>query len=90
MIRSQAGKPQVEVYWNGEDGAAVTVTAVSRNTGCSARSTLAVGYVSLPEVWLDLPETVGYCIDSLVLNRAWPLGGAFVSEGDTIHALGFM
>lgn len=89
MIRSQAGKPQVEVYWNGEDGAAVTVTAVSRNTGCSARSTLAVGYVSLPEVWLDLPETVGYCIDSLVLNRAWPLGGAFVSEGDTIHALGF-
>lgn len=88
-IRSLSAKRQIEVMWNGVGNASVSVVATSLITKCSNRVTKNVRYVPLPEVWLDLPEKVGYCIDSLVLNHVWPLGGKFVSEGDTVTSVKF-
>lgn len=88
-ITSLNARQNVDITWNGNGNASVSVTAISSLTGCKNTKTKDIRYVALPEVWLDLPEKVGYCIDSLVLNRVWPMGGKFVSEGDTVTALEF-
>lgn len=88
-ITSLNAGQNVDITWKGNGNAVVSVTAISRLTGCRNTKTKDIRYVALPQVWLDLPDKVGYCIDSLLLNRVWPLGGKFVSEGDTVTALEF-
>lgn len=88
-ITSLNAGQDVDITWKGNGDASVSVTAISGLTGCRNTKTKDIRYVALPQVWLDLPDKVGYCIDSLVLNRVWPMGGKFVSEGDTVTALEF-
>lgn len=89
IVTPAPGGQKAEVLWDGSGEAQVEILVTSLTTGCVNRVEKEIRYVALPEIWLDLPDKVGYCIDSLVLNKVWPLGGHFVWRGDTVTSLVF-
>lgn len=89
VVNSVAGGQKAEVLWSGSGEGQVEVVVTAMTTGCRRVLEKKIHYVALPEIWLDLPDKVGYCIDSLTLDRVWPLGGHFVWQGDTVTSLAF-
>lgn len=71
----------VRVAWDGQGDGIVALNATSSETGCSIRIAYPVEYFPLPEVALALPDTVGNCIDSLVLDQGYPWGGYYLVDG---------
>lgn len=69
------------VRWDDEAEGQLTLKLTSLTTGCRDSVTEKVAYLPVPEVYLDEPSYVGYCRDTLVLERAYPWGGVFTVNG---------
>lgn len=80
----------VRVTWNGQGEGVVMLNVSSSETGCGAHVARAVEYFPLPEVALSLPDTVGNCIDSLVLDRGYPWEGYYLVDGIRDSAIHFI
>lgn len=81
VIGGKADLPEVAVSWGGEGESSVAVHVLSSVTGCGLRMEKAIEYYPLPEVTLELPDTVGYCTDSLILDGGYPSGGYYLVNG---------
>lgn len=88
-ILGQADLAGVQAEWKGEGEGHLTVDVLSSETGCVLRTGNAVEYYSLPEVTLVLPDTVGFCTDSLVLDQGYPSGGTYLLEGGPVKVIRF-
>lgn len=69
------------VRWDDEAEGQLTLKLTSLTTGCRDSVTEKVTYLPVPEVYVDEPSYVGYCRDTLVLERAYPWGGVFTVNG---------
>lgn len=81
VIDGRVDLSRVKIVWNGEDESMVSLNAISSETGCDVRIEKRVEYYPLPEVTLVLPDTVGNCLDSLVLDQGYPRGGYYLVNG---------
>lgn len=89
LIPGLSDLAEVQVKWNGEGESRIAVNIISSETGCALRKENNIEYYPLPEVTLVLPDTVGYCTDSLVLNQGYPSGGYYLQEGQPVEVLRF-
>lgn len=89
MIRGQANSVSVQVEWDDKAESHIVVNLLSSETGCALRIEKAITYYPLPEVVLTLPDTVGYCADSLVLDQGYPSGGYYLLDGQSVDVLRF-
>lgn len=80
-VLSSDKRKVTRAVWDGLGTGKIGVEVVSQVTGCRNRAADSMVYKSLPDLWLDLPETVGYCVDSLRLNHAYPSGGYYLVDG---------
>lgn len=78
---TESGDRATEIIdWKGVGNASIRVNAVSALTGCASIVVQPVTINALPVVSLNIPEQVGYCVDSLQLDTmATPrgVGGRF-------------
>ena len=88
-IPGQADLTGVQAEWGGKEESRIAVNVLSSETGCALRIEKAIEYYPLPEVVLALPDTVGYCADSLVLDQGYPAGGYYLLEGQSVEVLRF-
>lgn len=89
MIHGQMDAAEVQAGWSGEGEGRLMVNVLSSETGCSRRMEGTVEYYPLPEVGLSLPDTVGYCADSLMLDQGYPAGGYYLLEGKLVDVIRF-
>lgn len=81
-LTGNSDRKEAEVRWNGlGEGGSVKLIQTDLLTHCRDSVEKRVKYLDLPEVNLDMPLEVGYCVDSLSLNRAWPSGGSYTVDG---------
>lgn len=81
-VLERPDRKEAEVRWKGlGEGGTVKLIQTDLLTRCRDSLEKQVKYLDLPEVNLDIAPVVGYCIDSLSLNRAWPSGGTYTVNG---------
>lgn len=90
VIDGRSDLSGVKIVWDGEDEGVVFLNAISSETGCDVRIEKGVEYYPLPEVALSLPDTVGYCLDSLVLDQGYPKGGYYLVNGVLDNVIRFV
>lgn len=81
IVNGRTDLTTVRIAWDGQGDGMVALNATSSETGCGVRVVHPVEYFPLPEVSLALPDTVGNCIDSLVLDQGYPWGGYYLVDG---------
>lgn len=82
-IAEGEAEQQVRVKWSGIGRRGmIRLTHTDLLTRCQSVMEKEVLYLDLPEVNLAYPDTVGYCLDSLALNQAWPSGGQYWINGN--------
>lgn len=89
IFRNQADLAGVQAEWSGEGESRIAVQVLSSETGCTLRLENTIAYYPLPEVALVLPDTVGYCADSLVLDQGYPAGGYYLLDGQEAQVIRF-
>lgn len=80
---------EMKVKWDNASKGQLTLKVTSLTTGCSRSQTKPVRYSPLPEISMELPGQIGYCQDSLVLDRAYPWGGYFTVNGANAERIYF-
>lgn len=77
------------VRWGNSSDAALTLKVVSLATGCANTKTEEIKYIPQPQVNISVPSIVGYCRDTLKLDRAYPWGGIFTVNGAPAEVIHF-
>lgn len=77
------------VRWDGAVEGELTLKQTSLTTGCVDSMTEQIVYLPLPDVNVTVPAYVGNCRDTLVLDRAYPWGGAFTVNGTLTDVVRF-
>lgn len=80
-IQGGTNGENVSVYWDKDRTGYLNLKVTSLITGCSAEDKKEIVWNMPPEVNLSVPAEVGYCRDSLLLDRAYPWGGEFYIDG---------
>lgn len=80
-VLNRNDRKNTEVSWDGSVPGKLELEVVSEVTGCRNRDADSMVFKALPELWLDMPDSVGYCIDSMKLNQAYPSGGYYLVNG---------
>lgn len=81
-------REKMTVKWDMNGEASLTLSITSLISQCSNTMTKDIDFNSLPDVNMVVPDRVGYCRDTLALDRAYPWGGIFYVNGevsDKIH-----
>lgn len=68
---------EAEVKWEPDTNGKLVLEVTSLGTRCTAKDSVEMFYYPQPEVNIVLPDLVGYCRDTLPLDRAYPWGGEF-------------
>lgn len=71
----------IEISWNGREKSRIVLEVTSLETSCLSRVEHEIDYLPLPDMSLILPEKVGVCLDSLVLDQGYPSGGDYRING---------
>lgn len=77
------------VKWDNAEEKALTLEITSLTTGCHASRTESVTYYPVIETSIIVPDKVGYCLDSLKLDRAYPWGGDFYVNDEKVDVVYF-
>lgn len=88
-IRGGSNGENANVYWDKEQTGNLNLKVTSLMTGCSQEERVAVVWNMPPDVNLSVPSEVGYCRDSLLLDRAYPWGGSFYINGSKGNVVSF-
>lgn len=83
------GNKTAEITWQGRDTGVVTLRATSLATRCYRKEAETMKFNMPPDIWFDMPPMVGYCIDSLPLNQAYPAGGYYLVDGQERTTVNF-
>lgn len=83
------GNKTTEINWQGRDTGVVVLRATSLATRCYRKASETMKFNMPPDIWLDLPPMVGYCMDSLPLNQAYPAGGNYLVDGQERTTVNF-
>lgn len=81
-VEVRNGQQRIPVRWNGQAGARIRLMVTSLNTGCVNEMEEKVRYKPLPDLNLDIAAYVGHCVDSVLLDFAYPSGGTYRVNGE--------
>ncbi len=80
-LDSRPDRASVKTTWTGTGNGTISVEVTSLTTGCYNSAKENVILNPLPVINFVVPDTVGYCLDSLKLDMAYPTGGIYTVNG---------
>lgn len=81
LLSGDHDRQKIIVSWDGSSENILGLTVTALNTGCRNYTEQAVRFRPLPDLNLDAPALAGYCLDSLLLDFAYPSGGYYLAGG---------
>lgn len=87
VIDGKNNRNKMQANWTADSDMTVYLTVMSLQTACSSNDSVQVMFKPRPDIYLDAPDLVGYCIDSLRLDFAYPSGGVYQVDGIDVENL---